>query len=144
MTPGRPGRPRGFNQDTVLTQVMDLFWRRAYAQVSVPDLSTCTGLSTSSIYNAFGSKHLLYLAALDRYQAMIDRLMLGPMSAGLTAALRRAAERGELPADEVDNRATALLGLVVAYNLLSGAGVPRDETDAVLAAATALLAPLGK
>jgi TetR/AcrR family transcriptional regulator, transcriptional repressor for nem operon len=190
------GRPRGFDQGAVLASAMDLFWRSGYAQVSVPDLSAATGLSTSSIYNAFGSKHALYLATLDRYLADLRRYLLDPLASGtlgiedvtafldrlaaaasspdgprgclitkaiaefattdlevaartrryrrdlraaLTAALSRAANLGEIPPAMVQSRATALAGLVMSFNLLVGAGTPRNETSALLAAARTLL-----
>lgn len=46
---------------------MDLFWRRGYEATSVADLSDHLGMGPGSLYNAFGSKHALFLAALDRY-----------------------------------------------------------------------------
>ena len=168
---------------------MDLFWRHGYAQVSVPDLSAATGLSTSSVYNAFGSKRDLYLITLDRYHDLTRTHMLDPMSGGhgglddiaafldrlaaaaadpnaprgclitktiaqfghidaeiatrisgyltdlkvaLTAALDRAAISGHLRPVDVPGRADALVGIVIAFNLLTGAEAPKTLTKAVL------------
>ncbi len=83
----RPGRPRGFEHDTVLAAATDLFWTKGFAATSVPDISAATGLSTSSLYNAFGSKLDLFTSALDRYlDTIIDEVMLGPLDRG-TAGL---------------------------------------------------------
>lgn len=78
----RAGRPRAFDAGQVLDCAMDRFWRDGYERVSVPDLSAATGLSTSSIYNSFGSKHGLYLACLDRYLDQLGQYLLGPMASG--------------------------------------------------------------
>lgn len=80
---GRRGRPRAFDPEAVLACAMDLFWRSGYGGTSIPDLSEATGLSTSSIYNAFGSKHDLYVIVFDRYLDLVDDVMLGPMLHGI-------------------------------------------------------------
>jgi TetR/AcrR family transcriptional repressor of nem operon len=62
---------------------MELFWRSGYAGVSVPELSAATGLSSSSLYNAYGSKLSLFEAALDRYlDTRISDRMVGPLQRG--------------------------------------------------------------
>jgi TetR/AcrR family transcriptional repressor of nem operon len=77
------GRPRSFDDDTVVGAAMELFWRWGYAGVSVPDLSAATGLSSSSLYNAYGSKLQLFEAALDRYlHTRIADRMVGPLERG--------------------------------------------------------------
>jgi AcrR family transcriptional regulator len=77
------GRPRAFDDDTVIGAAMELFWRSGYAGVSVPDLSAATGLSSSSLYNAYGSKLALFEAALDRYlDTRIADRMVGPLRQG--------------------------------------------------------------
>jgi AcrR family transcriptional regulator len=61
------GRLREFDRDAVLDQASTLFWQRGYDVVSIQDLEAATGLGRGSIYNAFGDKEELFLAALDRY-----------------------------------------------------------------------------
>jgi TetR/AcrR family transcriptional regulator, transcriptional repressor for nem operon len=83
-TPTRgPGRPRGFDEAAVLGSAMRLFWRNGYAGASVPDISSATGLSTSSLYNAYGSKLDLLVAALDHYSDTVLTRMLGPLAEGV-------------------------------------------------------------
>jgi AcrR family transcriptional regulator len=80
---GARGRPRAFESKTVVSAAMELFWRSGYAGVSIPDLSAATGLSSSSLYNAYGSKLQLFEAALDRYlDTRIADRMVGPMRRG--------------------------------------------------------------
>lgn len=60
---------------------MDAFQRHGYEGTSTDDLCEATGLRRSSIYNAFTSKHDLFLRALTRYierrTATITELMDG-------------------------------------------------------------------
>jgi TetR/AcrR family transcriptional repressor of nem operon len=72
-------RTKEFDPDAVLDRVMRQFWENGYERTSVQDLVDATGLSRSSLYETFGSKHDLYLAALDRYRdretkELVDRL----------------------------------------------------------------------
>jgi TetR/AcrR family transcriptional regulator, copper-responsive repressor len=64
---GRPrGRPRSFDPDAVLDKARAVFWNLGYAATSLDDLAAATGLNRPSLYAAFGDKHALYLAALER------------------------------------------------------------------------------
>jgi len=57
------------------------FWRRGYDHTSADVLAAATGLGPSSLYNTFGSKRGLFLAALDHYNDMLaDRL--APLTRG--------------------------------------------------------------
>jgi TetR/AcrR family transcriptional repressor of nem operon len=47
---------------------MELFWEQGYEATSVDDLVARLGIGRGSLYAAFGSKHALYLRALDRYR----------------------------------------------------------------------------
>jgi TetR/AcrR family transcriptional repressor of nem operon len=62
------GRPRAFATDVVLDAAKDAFWGRGYEATSLADLEVVTGLSRSSLYQAFGSKRGLFEAALVRYR----------------------------------------------------------------------------
>lgn len=61
------GRTKEFDPDTALRAAMDLFWRKGYEATSMQDLVDHLGLGRGSIYGAFGGKHELYLAAVERY-----------------------------------------------------------------------------
>lgn len=43
------------------------FWSRGYEATSVRDLVASTGITSASLYNAFGDKRTLYQRALDHY-----------------------------------------------------------------------------
>ena len=63
------GRTREFDDEAVLDRASEVFWRLSYDAVTVQDLESATGLGRGSLYNAFGDKEGLFLAALDRYVA---------------------------------------------------------------------------
>jgi TetR/AcrR family transcriptional repressor of nem operon len=60
-------RPREFDERDALDKAMTLFWETGYEAASVADLTAATGLSKSSLYDTFGSKHELMLSALRCY-----------------------------------------------------------------------------
>jgi TetR/AcrR family transcriptional repressor of nem operon len=61
-------RPRQFDESEALEQALQLFWRFGYEATSLEQLLAATGLSKSSLYQAFGSKAELFAAALKSYQ----------------------------------------------------------------------------
>ncbi|MDH3689514.1 MAG: TetR/AcrR family transcriptional regulator [Gammaproteobacteria bacterium] len=73
------GRPRGFKIEKALDAALELFWKQGYSNTTTRELETNLGLSQSSIYNTFGCKRDLLAAALDRYEAITDRELLGPL-----------------------------------------------------------------
>ena len=63
------GRPRSFDEGTVLDAAADAFVRGGYEGTSVDDLVHALKLHRGSLYKAFGSKHGLFLAVLRHYVA---------------------------------------------------------------------------
>ncbi|MFT7839525.1 TetR/AcrR family transcriptional regulator [Saccharothrix sp. BKS2] len=60
-------RTKEFDPDAALRAALDLFWRKGYEATSVQDLVDHLGIGRASLYATFGTKHELYLRALDRY-----------------------------------------------------------------------------
>jgi AcrR family transcriptional regulator len=60
-------RPREFEEEVVLREVIRVFAEHGFEATSTEDLVSATGLSRQSMYNAFGDKKKLYLTALQRY-----------------------------------------------------------------------------
>ncbi len=57
-----------YRESTETTRTLkELFWRNGYENTSIEDVVQATGLNRYSLYNAFGGKRELFLAALDDY-----------------------------------------------------------------------------
>jgi TetR/AcrR family transcriptional regulator, transcriptional repressor for nem operon len=61
-------RPKNFDPTEALDCALQVFWNRGYEATSLQELLDAMTLSKSSFYETFGSKHALYLAAIDRYR----------------------------------------------------------------------------
>jgi len=60
-------RPRTFDERLVLDAAMIRFWSRGYEMTSVRELAESMGMTSASMYNAFGDKLGLYRRALQHY-----------------------------------------------------------------------------
>jgi TetR/AcrR family transcriptional repressor of nem operon len=63
------GRPKQFRREEALQQAMEHFWRFGYQAASLPDLLKAMGISRQSLYDTFGNKRALYIAAIEHYRA---------------------------------------------------------------------------
>lgn len=94
----RTGRPRGFDRSEALEQAMHLFWAHGFEGTSLDQLRRAMGgISSASLYAAFGSKEGLYREALDHYLRTHGRVVAAlhdeslPPRARLETALRQSA-----------------------------------------------------
>lgn len=73
------GRPKQFDRDRALDQVLRLFWRDGYESTSLADLVAVTGAKAPTLYAEFGNKEGLFLAAvecyLEKYTACTNRIL---------------------------------------------------------------------
>ncbi|MBD8893244.1 TetR/AcrR family transcriptional regulator [Roseibium litorale] len=87
-----PGRPRGYDEQEVLSAALQVFWRQGYEATSLDDLTGAMGLSRSSFYAAFGSKQGVLIAALKSYSATalsaLRELADGPREGAVRAMLQ--------------------------------------------------------
>lgn len=56
-----------FNPKDALRKAMVVFWTKGYDATSMTDLLTAMGIQKGSFYDTFGSKHQIYLDAMDLY-----------------------------------------------------------------------------
>jgi TetR/AcrR family transcriptional repressor of nem operon len=67
-------RMRSYDEGQVLAGAMHAFRREGYSRISIPQLEAATGLSSGSIYNSYGDKRGLFLAAFEHYLlAVVER-----------------------------------------------------------------------
>ena len=79
------GRPLQFDPDVVLEAAMQTFWSRGFEATALPDLLAATGLSRSSLYQAFGSKQALFERCLQRYRDELAESMRVRLAAAPSA-----------------------------------------------------------
>lgn len=79
--PRQRGRPRGFDELQALEAAMRSFWAQGYDGVSVDTMCQATGMSRASLYQSYGGKKGLFLAAVAHYsdtRAALVAAALGP------------------------------------------------------------------
>ena len=105
------GRMPTFDRRAVVDAARDVFWQRGYAEAGITELEEATGLTRSSLYNAFGSKRGLFDAVLAQYLDDIVRTRLRPLGGGDPSALEAYVEdmRAAIAADSPRARLGCLL-----------------------------------
>lgn len=80
-SPRHRGRPRGFDDEQALEAAMRSFWSQGYDGSSVDTMCRATGMSRASLYQSYGGKEGLFLAAVAHYsdtRAALVAAALGP------------------------------------------------------------------
>ena len=83
------GRRRSFDEEKALEAAAGCFWSRGFEATSVRDLTGSMGIAGPSLYNAFGGKRGLFVAALDHYcsRSMRERIARFEASASGAGAI---------------------------------------------------------
>jgi TetR/AcrR family transcriptional regulator, copper-responsive repressor len=50
------GRPKSFTRDAVFEKALPVFWKRGFADASLRELETATGVNKSGLYSEFEDK----------------------------------------------------------------------------------------
>ena len=96
---------------------MHEFWSRGYHQTSMQDLVDCMGIGRGSIYDTFGSKHGLFMRALERYIKIN------------TAALQEILAESSSPAETIINVFDAAIAALVVDGSRDGCFIINTATE---------------
>ena len=66
-------RPVEFNEDKVLNNAMEQFWKEGYEASSVRKLLDCTGINRGTLYNSFGDKDMFFRACVEHYNTIVQK-----------------------------------------------------------------------
>ncbi len=80
------GRPRSFDIDAALNQIVEAFWDKGFAGTSVDDLQDRIGVKRGSFYAAFGDKEAAWRLALDRYTSTVTATAISTLDSEGTPA----------------------------------------------------------
>lgn len=86
------GRPRAYDPQAVLQQVLQTFWGKGYADTSLDELCEAAGVNKASLYAGLGDKAQLYRLALQAYVKQVGEGMVAVLDEpglSLTQALER-------------------------------------------------------
>jgi TetR/AcrR family transcriptional repressor of nem operon len=84
-------RPKAFDHEQALSAAMQVFWVKGFEATSLDDLLAAMKIGRQSLYDTFGDKRALFLAALERYRELTDAYLRTCLADGPTvkAAFRR-------------------------------------------------------
>lgn len=74
-------RPKDFDKEEVLTKAMHTFWRYGYEGTSMQTLVSNMGINRGSLYDTFGDKRSLFLAAIAHYEQTVVSQMMASLYA---------------------------------------------------------------
>ena len=66
-------RPVEFDEDKVLTNAMEQFWKEGYEASSVRKLLDCTGITRGTLYKSFGDKDTFFRACVEYYNTIVQK-----------------------------------------------------------------------
>ena len=61
------GPDKQFDEIKALGKAMDIFWEKGFSATSMRDLVKGMGINRASMYQTYGNKHALFMAAVDQY-----------------------------------------------------------------------------
>lgn len=66
-------RPVEFDENKVLSNAMEQFWKEGYEASSVQKLLDCTGINRGTLYNSFGDKDTFFKSCVDHYSELGEK-----------------------------------------------------------------------
>jgi len=75
-------RHKEFEPEEALAKAVMVFWEQGYEKTSMQDLVARMGVHKRSMYDTFGDKHALFMAALDHYTGSMAAWQRDVLAAG--------------------------------------------------------------
>lgn len=122
-------RPRSFDEDTVIDAAMIAFWRTGFDDTPINALEVATGLKRISLYNAFGDKEGLFLAALDRYHLGATEVYEGMVAQGGLEAIQKLFTSMSAPADPLAPAHSGCLMVNTVLDVRRASDVVKERID---------------
>lgn len=72
-------RTISYNPTDVRRRLLSKFWETGFAETSLSDLETATGLNRRQLYNGPGDKKAMFLTAFDDFSTSAGRQFLAPL-----------------------------------------------------------------
>ena len=123
-------RPRGFDENEVLSCAMRMFWRRGYEGTTTRAIEAETGVGIRSLANTFGEKDELFVRALRMYremaQGILDQVFATP---GRDAIIALFAGMGAETEDADDVRNAGCLMVNTTFELTRTSPAIREEVE---------------
>lgn len=123
-------RPRGFDEEEVLSCALRMFWRRGYEGTTTRALQEETGVGIRSLANTFGEKDELFVRVLRTYRAMaegiLDQVFDPP---GLDAVVTMLRATAAPTADAEDVRNAGCLMVNTTFELTRASPAIRAEVE---------------
>ncbi|SEC44380.1 Toluene efflux pump ttgABC operon repressor (plasmid) [Tsukamurella tyrosinosolvens] len=117
------GRPRGFDDEEVLSAAERVFWEKGFDGTTLADLREATGLNPGSLYGAFGSKAGLFARVVEHYRQTVAGYIPAALEKESFNEVVRALLEGVIRA-ATDERTPP--GCLLVHSSLSSSGIP-DE-----------------
>lgn len=76
------GRPRSFDEKSVLAAARDAFWSRGLSGVSLDQVSAASGVARPGLAAAFGDKRALYLRTIDDFVEEMEKAAAALLNGG--------------------------------------------------------------
>lgn len=123
------GRPRAFDREEALRKAMETFWALGYDGASMSELTRAMGVSSPSLYAAFGSKDALFREATALYESETGTALVAAIRDAPTA--RAAVEAFLFGSAEALSRPGRPPGCMIVLTAAGAHGVA-EETRACL------------
>jgi len=118
-------RPKSYNIEEVIEQVVYAFWQHGYQALGLRELERITGLNQFAIRTEFGGKEGLYLKALEFYTDKAIEHAMQPMRSGgiaeITAFLKALVADGSMTSSKY--------GCLIVNTGIENARVGSDRLD---------------